>query len=376
MKKIDELLAQGGRSEYGRILTSLIWGFNHRNTGIVGLENDDIQGQIFITRPEFNLSYDNLKNVPEFDFLWNGGPYSMGAVIRAYLDPINSRPGGEAYTPLVDHRNPFIPLLSNLCLDFSGVPDIMARMWTSDGGRYDEQYFIPSGLSGVRNVWDANINFKNVKGDPITALFFVWVTYINRIAEDSMQPFERNLIEDELDSTCRIYRFPMEVTGQKFTKSACSIASIPTASTIGSAFDMSANVTYSEANKTISVPFTNIGAWYMDSNIYDAFNRLVVNWNPAMRPHSDGTISGMQRLTNAELKAFNWFGYPYIDPISRRIDWYVDIDDYEMVMKSDDTLANIRLNDLINTSLLEETEARFARLANDTRSAIVDTIIS
>lgn len=369
--KLDDMLSGKGRSAYHKILTNLVWGFNHRNTGIVGLDNDDTGGFIFITRPEFNLSYNNIKNIPEFDFLWNGGPYSMGAVIRAYLDPISSQPGGEAYTPLVDHRNPFIPMLTNLCLDFSGIPDVMAKLWTSDSGKFEEEYFVPNGVSGIRGLWDCNINFRNVKGSPITLLFFVWVTYVNRIAERSMDPRERNLVEDEMDSTCRIYRYVTDVTGQKFTKSACSVGSIPTGSTIGSDFDLQTNIAYSDANKTVSVPFSNTGCWYLSRDIHYSFNKTVYDMNPDMKPDKDGVINNMQRLTVSELGAFNWQAYPRIEEVTGRLDWYVPLEDYEAVVNNDNQPLGTK--DVVQITLLEEAEARFAVISPGLSSAILES---
>lgn len=369
MKDIDKILNQGGKSSFNRVLTDLVWGFNHRNVGLVGLENDDTQGLYLLTRPELNLSYDNLKNVPEFDFLYKGGPYSMGAVIRAYLDPISSQPGGEAYTPLVDHRNPFIPMLSNLILDFSGTSDISVPLWTSDTGKFDEQYFIPTGISGVYNIWESNATFRNVKGDPVTALFFVWATYINRVAEHSMVPWHRNLVEDELDSTTRVYRVVADITGNKYTKISCSIASIPTASTVGSSFDMNSSVVYSEANKTVSVPFTNAGAWYFNQNIVDAIDKLTVRFNPDMEADEEGVINRMQLLSPSELKLFNWDAYLRLNPINQSIEWYVDIDKYERVMRGEENLteeeraeADIKLSNIMNAKMMADVDKRFAKL--------------
>jgi hypothetical protein len=368
MEGIDKIRKVDGRPAYDRSMTDLVWGFNHRQLKVPEMPLSDTDGFSFYTRPELNLSYDNIKNVPEFDFLHKGGPYSMGAVIRAYLDPISSAdPSCEAYTPLVDPQNPFIPILTNLINDFSGAPDIENPYWSSDPGRFDEQYLIPNGISGVYNIWESNATFRNVRGDPITALFFVWVTYINRVAENSMKPWFRNLVEDEMDSFTRHYRFITDETRTRFTKNMCSIASLPTGSTIGSSFDQNSQRPYTEANKEVAVPFVNIGAYYLSTRVVDDFNTTVINFNSGMKPSSDGVISRMRRLSRSELKLFNWRGVPRLKE-DQTIEWYVSDDTYEQLMREyilenpNDQVANNNLRKIINNNLVDINESHIASL--------------
>lgn len=323
MLELNKVIEQSGQGGANNKLTKLLFGINHQMQGITGIENTDTQGFAFWPRPELNLSYDNLRKAPELEFLYNAGPYSMGAVIRNYLDPINK----ESQTPLVDPLNAFIPMLTNLCLDLSGAPDIVADLYTSDNGKFDEQWFIPVGISGVYNIWESSSNFQNVKGDPITALFFTWITYINRVAEGSFEPHLRNMAEDEIDSNTRQFRIITDQTKRFYTKYMAAVASIPTASTIGSAYDMNRAVPYLEANQQISVPFSHVGADYQCRSVVDDFNDVVANFNSGMIPDDNGEISQMVKLSPGELKALNFSGYPRMN--NGELEWYVTPEQYE-----------------------------------------------
>lgn len=327
MLELNRISEKSGQAGITNRLTKILFGLNHQMAGVTGLANTDTQGWCFWVRPSLNLAYDNLVNAPELEFLYNAGPMSMGAAIRAYLDPISSRKGGEAYTPLVDPMNPFIPMLTNLCLDWTGSPDIVADLHISEVNKFDSQFFIPKGISGVYNQWDSNSTFRNIQGDPVTALFFVWVTYINRVSEGSMHPRVMNLAEDEMDSTTRKYRIVTDQTMTKYTKTQCDVASIPTSSTIGSAYDYNANLPYVEANATVAVPFCNVGAYYESRRTIEDFNETVINFNSSMEPDINGEISGMVKLSQNELKTFNFSGYPKLENGS--IDWYVTPSQYE-----------------------------------------------
>ena len=93
------------------------WGHNYLKTGQALAKPDIGYGHIFFTRPRLRLSYDNLIKKRAFAMMLEGDPNSVASIVRAYLDPIGHK-NGVFKCPRVDSRNPFIPILSNNCIDF------------------------------------------------------------------------------------------------------------------------------------------------------------------------------------------------------------------------------------------------------------------
>lgn len=332
---VDYVFAGRGIGKLSSTMTDLFRGFNHQNTGVPISPNDDNKGFVFFTMPELNLTYDNVINADEISNLVQPGTEAsqLGA-IRAWLDPTGnkfgsgSRDGTTRYDPImcpvVNPNHAFIPILSTLLTSLDGWPDITVESYTSETGIFGEARSYGDGGSCLYGTFDLTATFRNIKGNPITALFFNWCVYINRVGEGSVYPRPEKIVENEIDYETRIYRVVLDNTRTRVTQIAMTGASFPLGSSIGASYGYNAERPTIEENNQIPVQFRCNGAVYESPRVIDAFNDAVAKWNPRM---SEENLPSMRRLTPAEAEMLNWEGYPRIE-YDRTMHWYVTNEDY------------------------------------------------
>mgnify|MGYP001388152146 CR=1 FL=1 len=318
-----------------RALTDTVYGINHRQTPLAIPMNKDHYGFTFFTRPQLNMQHDNLTAIRRFVRLLNNNPLSIERVIRCYLDPRlqvglyhpNIEPIPAIECPLVDKEQVFIPLLTNTLLNISGWPDISSPIWTAKDGPYKESYSLVDGNITNYQSYNVTANFRNVKTDPITKLFSYWTEYQSAVFEGVMTPYGDMIFENEIDYNTRIYRITLDPSKQIVRNIACCGAAFPISDPIGAIFDYSSEKPYNDANAEISISFQCMGFWYNDDIIIESFNKAVRYFHSGMYP--DKKDSYMKMIPYAMLPLFNNRGYPYIDPKSMQLQWYVTKQVYE-----------------------------------------------
>lgn len=90
-------------------------GLDHRNAGAAFQKNTDHQGLTLFTRPQLNLTYNNVLADRQLLPLLDEEPGSMYRAIRSMLDPrlaLSSR--------LFDPKQAFITVLTNTLVNVSG----------------------------------------------------------------------------------------------------------------------------------------------------------------------------------------------------------------------------------------------------------------
>jgi hypothetical protein len=318
-------------------------GINHRGTGNVVPANVDNQGLTFFTKPNLNLSYDNVRSVRRLSFLANAGERSLGAVIRCLLSPrvdsfidgrwSLSRSGGDDVkdirTPLVDDRYAFITPLSNLLISMSGWPDTnMDSFITNEGMRKEVTGWIESPPDNFSS-FNLTTNFQNIDGDPITAMFAVWLEYAARVKDGTLNPYPQMILENEIDYNTRIYRIILDPTRTFVRKIADCGAAYPTVNPIGAAFNYNSESFFTEDTSQLSIDFQCFGVRYNDPITIYNFNRTVQTFNSSMK--DSRRKDAMQKLTPQEKRLFNYRGYPRISE-NYELEWYVPKAEYQQVI--------------------------------------------
>lgn len=325
---------QGGLGELSSAVTLAYHGLNHRGYGNPIQNNTDNYGLVFFTRPRLNLSYDNIMRDRIFTVLASNKEISVQKAIRAWLDPVGSKKGakGSFNTPLVDDLNPFITLLTNNINTLTGWPDPYVETFTSTEGVYKEQWGMIDGPSRFYGQFSLNATFRNIVDDPISQLFNIWTQYASRVYEGAFMPFLDSIFENEIDYNTRIYRLVLDHSRTYVQKIGACGASFPVANNLGASFNYDGSKPYSDEIDSISVGFQCFGAIYNDPILVDAFNRTAYMFNPAMIPRERAKF--YQKLKPEERLAFNYIGYPQINPETMELEWWVSFEDYERIMGS------------------------------------------
>ncbi len=320
IKQIGNISRGTGYGNLSTAFTNVFRGLNYRGPGNPLPINTDQHGFTFFTRPCLNLSYDNISSNRMFTPMLTDNELSLQRIVRAYLDP-RANQFQNLTTPLVDPLNAFIPLLSNSLINMGGWPDVNMQTYTTKAGMMNEEFSMVDGSARILNVWDSTLNFRNIKGDPITFFFLVWVFYSSMVYLGRFNPYMDMITDNEVDYNTRIYRVTLDQSRQFVTKIAATIA-YPTVVPLGASFNFTDEHPLIRDIDQISIQFRCMGAEYYDPILIQEFNTVVSMFNPGM---SDTYRSTMyQKLSLGERMFFNYSGYPYIDPVTFEFQIWVD----------------------------------------------------
>lgn len=339
--------------------TDNAWGINHQQIPLALQQNKDNYGITLITRPQLNLTDINCRQDRKFSRLLDTNTKSVNRIVRCLLDPrlaYNVQEdseggsdidfGGQSVIecPLVDPRQAFIPFLTNNLISLSGFPDLRAPTYSGKEGPYKEAYSHIDGPTVDYTEYDVTGTWRNIVGDPISALAFNWIHYGSLVHEGVLKAYGDFIVNREIDYMTRIYRFILDPTRRYIQRMACTGASYPYALNIGGYYDYDNSKPYNEASQNIQIPFKCLGAIYEDDIIVRSFNDVVSYFHPEMytvdhhivaKPNTDVMI----KIPPEQLYIFNHRGYPHIDPYTYELQWWVSKEYYESKLASFSTFS-------------------------------------
>lgn len=339
---LQDLLDRTPRGSYRNSISDTFLGFDHRGLPNSIPINKDYYGMIFFTKPDMNMRASNIGRSRVHSPLLTPSALSYPRAFRCMLDARHKdHPNGEAFEcpGLVDPKQAFLPLLSNLVTNCGGWPDLEAPTYTSDPGVYGEQMSFVDGIASVYRTYDMTINFRNIQGDPITAIMYYWVMYAQMVFEGKLIPHTQNNVETAIDYATRIYRIVLDPTKRFVQKIACTGGSFPDRIPLGAAFNYENNGVFNSENKEIGINFRCIGTDYFDDIIIHDFNRTVMQSNPDMGDIRTTTLpyvnestrraNGMMKVPQEYLYLFNFNGYPFINVLTYELEWWIYVDEFQ-----------------------------------------------
>lgn len=308
------------------------WGHNYLKTGQSIAKPDIGYGHIFFTRPRMRLTYDNLIKKRAFAMMLEGDPNSVASIVRAYLDPIGHR-AGVFKCPRVDSRNPFIPILSNMCIDSSGWPDVPMEPYTSNPGLRGEVYSLADGNPVNFGSTTISATFENVKNDFINYLFHVWTQYAMYSHMGVMLPYKDDWLFNRVNYNTRIYRLVTDPTGTYILDMSMTGASIPINSNKASIYDYKrgGGEVKNRALDESSIQFQSSGVYMFDPIVLKQFNETMLMFCPQLHP--DVRAKHFEKLTFETKPYFSNLALPFINLKNARLEWYVDKAAYQSEMK-------------------------------------------
>lgn len=343
-KDVDIVSRHSGLGALSQSSANAFFGINHRGVGNPLPANTDNHGLTFFTRPRMNLSYDNIAMDRKLTPLLTDDDMSLQRAIRVLLDPegvndVTKEGVREVRSKLVDHRSPFIAMLSNHLLSLTGWPDPVVAFYDSNPGPHREVWSMIDDAINNYGAFDLTATFRNTAGDPITLLFNTWIRYASLVYQGIMMPYPDSILENEIDYNTRIYRLVLDPTRQYVQKIGACGAAFPYSSAMGSAFDFSSDAPFASDRATqISIPFHCNGAEYQDPILIREFNDLVYLFNPDMASLTRGRL--MKQVPYKYLALFNYYGYPYIHPRSLELQWWVYTADYDAIIAQTDAIRS------------------------------------
>lgn len=322
-----------------------LFGINHRQTPNRIPINRDHYGLTFFTRPMLNLTNQNLRAVRDFIPLLTTNELSLPRMIRTYLDPRLGLP-----CPIADDKSAFIPILTNLLQSCSGWLDPYVEVHTSKPGVKREVFSMVDSVIDKYSAYDISATFRNMEGDPITAMFALWTSYMSGVFEGVLVPYPDFIAYNEIDYNTRIYRLVLDRNKRIVQKIAACGAALPKNTPLGGSFNFESDRPLNPTNDQIQIQFHCNGYSYNDPILVYEFNSVVAMFNPEMA--EDAYQSEMTEIPQYELMYFNTTAcYPRIDPNTMELKWYASNDLYNAVITG--YIRN--LNALTNNSSLINT---------------------
>lgn len=329
-----------------------LWGLNHRKIKGVLPANKDEQGYVFFTRPQLNLSTQNIRNYRKFYSLLTNKEKSIHRYIRNLLDP-RLKNESRIETSLLDNDLAFMPILTNTIKSISGWPDVTNSSFTSKAGVRKEQMSMVDGTVDIYESFDLDVTFNNLREEPLTLLFDTWVHYMSNVFEGTLTPYIDFITENEIDYTTRIYRVVLSENKKFVKKIACTGASYPINVPTGKFFDFTDEKPYSDQTKDVTIRFKTSGAMYNDDIIIKWFNDAVGIFNPLMRKLNASAMkmiskginneeeinaslvtNGLEKIPDRLLLNLNYRGYPRINPLTLEFEWWANKADIEHMNKT------------------------------------------
>lgn len=328
---LKQITQNSGFSPADQILSDSLFGNNIVGRFAPIQPNTENHGYTFFTKPDLNLSYDNLQIDRVMSNLLMEAPNGIQRALRSYLDPEAHRDAKGPPCTNVDPLNPFIPLLGNNLVSMSGWEDFTLGTYTSEPGLYREVYSYVDDVPYMYGSFDLQCTFKNLPGDPITFMLLMWERYQGLAREGRILPYPYNVMYNTIDYNTRIYRLVMDVTKTYVTRLfACGAAYPITAGLAQHAdFDAGGNTSpFQGVGDNITFVFKAVGFTYYDHILIYEFNELQATFNPAME--DENRPSRMVKLKPWEREYFNHRGaYPRIEPATMELEWWVFKETYD-----------------------------------------------
>lgn len=324
--KVDSVLATSAVGSIERAMGNAMLGFNHRSQYSPIAPNKDYYGLTFFTRPDLNLTTNNLRAHRIMNALNNTAPESMQRFIRATLDPsLISRQPGLAAT-FADNRHAFIPILTNSLISISGWPDMAAYEYTTPQGMAKEEMSWVDGPMVMNGRYSLSASFRNMRNNPVLQMIYYWMHYSALVYMGVLVPYPKNAMEMRIDYQSRIYRLIMDETKRYVTAIACCGAAYPVSCPIGALFNYESDRPINQNLDQFTINFSATVFYALDPIIVDMFNRTVVKQCPTMAPKTRATH--FKQIPYTELENFNFAGFPYINDTNMELTWWIDISDY------------------------------------------------
>lgn len=293
------------------------------------------QGLVFFTRPELNLSYDNIANVRKLALLLTGSnageANSYAHAVKCALDPITQRDSNnKVQSKLIDSQNPYLTYFTNLCTTMSQPPDIAIQTFTTPEGMQKEQWMVADGVADHNGYYDITCTFAGMQGNPVLWSIYCWLYYIHHLRMGPCIPHPVNRIQNRMDYFTRLERFTFEPDGKTISNWWHCGAALPKNLSIGSIFGYNKLENYNET-KDLTVQFGCVGSIINDPIQLFEFNIRMMQYNPMLA--EDRRASKYIRVHPSDYGITNYYGYPLINLNTREMDWWMEPRELERMLK-------------------------------------------
>lgn len=311
--------------------------------------NTNSPGYIFTTRPDLNLSTSNIMTERKMAPLLTDKEDSLMRAIRMILSPRLAANGGitgknaflypgyaegiprdlgKITSRLINPKYPFIAISDNTVKSLTGWPSNQLGIRSTNPGILKEVHIMADAPATYNGEYSLSLSAYSMKGNPVLYLYYYWILYIGFIYYQTygLMPWPEYLANGRLDYTCRIYRLIMDESKTYVTEMAATGYAIPRSIDIGPVFDYQSPSENPRPymDRTVDIEFACSGAIYMDEILIQQFNNTVKLFNYAMSQKE----KVYKKVEKQYLGIFNNECYPWINPVTRELEWWIEKEKY------------------------------------------------
>ncbi|UQT02834.1 putative virion structural protein [Serratia phage vB_SmaM-Yubaba] len=274
---------------------------------------DNTIGLALVTRPQLNLTDDNISRSEKLVSLYGAGQYSMSGYIRGMLD---ERWAASNPNVALDNKMPFITCLTEYLKTSTGFGDLQLQIDTSDPGLRQQVYQRVSSKLEDNSAFTINQTYFNPKPSVIQGLFQIWEDYISEVVSGDRQVSPRDwyLLANRIDYDCRIYHLIMNKDTEYLEHIFATVQSIPVTYPAGSIADIdnTTNTLRGEGQDDFTIQFASVGMRFDEWGLIQSFNEHSFMYNPRLRPEMRNTY--YRELNAKEYIPYNYGAYPLLLP--------------------------------------------------------------
>lgn len=275
--------------------------------------SDNTIGLALVTRPQLNLSDDNVSKSEKLVSLYGCTQNSFAGYIRGLLDEkwAAGNPG-----IILDNKMPFIVPLTQFLKTSNGFNDLQLSINTSEPGLRSQVYQRVASKLEFNEVFTMNQTYYNPKPSLIQAIFQYWEDYISEVVSGDRQVSPRDwyLMSNRIDYDCRIYHLIMNKDSLFLEHIFATVQSIPTTYPAGAiaAIDNTQNTVRGEGQDDFTVQFSSAAQRQDEFGLIQAFNEHSFLYNPNIKPATRNQF--YRELETSEYIAYNYAAYPLLLP--------------------------------------------------------------
>lgn len=340
----DDISRNDGLGNRAALLHSLLRGKNWQGGKPAVPVPEKSHSLLFCTRPDFNMDESNIGGHRILAQLINGDRYSMGSLMRSYLDP-RACLEGRHFSDVIDPNYPFFPLLDNTVLSLDGWNELVLDPWVSPEGKHDGAvYIMPTGQIRKGSAYTLSITHAPVPNDLVNETYRNIQEMIDHNNRDRTRDYTANVALNNRSSLMRWYRFGFDPTGNYVINATMCGESYPIAGQIAAAASYDAEA--SNTIQPVTATWQCAGLYHNDPIIVDEFNRTVIFSNPNM---ADSVREDVYVRVGTAIdavsepvpsivlsKKFKGYGYPRINPATMEFEIWVPKPTYDLILLNKD----------------------------------------
>ena len=311
-----DLLDSLGIGNPNKTITRNLYGFDHSKSSAPLPPSRSSGGFMLFTRPQLNLSGNNLRSIRKFYNLLNTDPLTVARYVRATLDPRLGMKGMKdqeyAPCPLLDNKQAFIPLISNSITSGTGWPDKVVPKFVSEPNRMKDTYQQVDGMTNLREPLTIDVNCRNTVGDPLYHMLDLWTDYTMLVHSGELEPYPDMILRNEKDYETRCFRIVLDKTNTFVSRIASTSPGFAEGVSQGNFYDFDKSKPYVDGSDEISMRFSFTYVEYEDPILIKDFNETVEAFNEDMTDKNRPIY--MVKVPRGERELVNSRGYPRINP--------------------------------------------------------------